>query len=155
MKRISFVIAAVIGLAAPVSFAQTPPERNEQLARRLLFCMNVNEFFYQYLLQNDPQNAGLAGFRDSRIEHANRCAPDIGTGAVAFNEGDDRIVRHDELSVSARDRRAARWFWSCRISHMRLGQVPRIERTIHTEIVENSVEKPLRLPHCYAAIGMF
>lgn len=67
MKHISFVIAAVLGLAAPVSFAQAPPERNEQLARRLLFCMNVNEFFYQYLLQNDPQNAGLAGFRDSRI----------------------------------------------------------------------------------------
>ena len=30
--------------------------------------MNVNEFFYQYLLQNDPQNPGLAGFRDSRFQ---------------------------------------------------------------------------------------
>lgn len=67
MKRLALLIAVIIGLAGPASFAQTGPERNEQLARRLLFCMNVNEFFYQYLLQNDPQNPGLAGFRDSRI----------------------------------------------------------------------------------------
>ena len=34
-----------------------------------LFCMNVNQFFYEYLQQNDPQNPGLAGFRDSRFQY--------------------------------------------------------------------------------------
>lgn len=71
MRRIFFVIALVVGssLAGPAAFAQAKPERNEPLARRFLFCMNVNQFFYEYLQKNDPQNPGLAGFRDSRIQY--------------------------------------------------------------------------------------
>ena len=73
MKRsarlIVLLLASVNGFAGPASWAQTRPERNEQLARRLLFCMNVNQFFYEYLQQNDPQNPGLAGFRDSRFQY--------------------------------------------------------------------------------------
>ena len=101
MKRISFVIAAVIGLAAPVSFAQTPPERNEQLARRLLFCMNVNEFFYQYLLQNDPENAGLAGFRDSRI-HFRLAATLRSDGEFVAQE--DEKAQQDVIRVLEKDK---------------------------------------------------
>jgi hypothetical protein len=71
MRSSLFFVALVVAssLAAPAAVAQTKPERNEQLARRFLFCMNINQFFYEYLQQNDPQNPGLAGFRDSRFQY--------------------------------------------------------------------------------------
>ena len=71
MKRLFFFAALVVvsSLAGPAAFAQAKPERNEQLARRFLFCMNINQFFYEYLQKNDPQNPGLAGFRDSRSQY--------------------------------------------------------------------------------------
>ena len=101
MKRMALVIAAVIGLAGPASFAQTPPQRNEQLARRLLFCMNVNEFFYQYLLQNDPQNAGLAGFRDSRI-HFRLAATLLSDDEFVANE--DESTQQDVIRILEKDK---------------------------------------------------
>lgn len=101
MKSISLVIAVAIGLAAPPSFAQTPPQRNEQLARRLLFCMNVNEFFYQYLLQNDPQNAGLAGFRDSRI-HFRLAATLLSDGEFVAKE--DENTQRDVIRILEKDK---------------------------------------------------
>ena len=101
MRRISLVIAVVIGLAGPMSFAQTPPQRNEQLARRLLFCMNVNEFFYQYLLQNDPQNAGLAGFRDSR-SHFRLAAMLLSDGEFVAKE--DESTQQDVIRILEKDK---------------------------------------------------
>ena len=52
-----------------------------------------------------PRNLPLPAerFLDGGVQHAHAGAPDVGTGAVAFDERDDRIVRHDELSVLARD----------------------------------------------------
>ena len=52
-----------------------------------------------------PRDLPLAAVRflDRGVEHAHAGAPDVGAGAVAFDERDDRIVRHDELSVAARD----------------------------------------------------
>ncbi len=48
-----------------------------------------------------PLHAALAAvrFRYGRVEDTNARAPDVGAGAVAFDERDDRIVRHDELRV--------------------------------------------------------
>ena len=71
MKRSLLLVALVVAssLAGQAALAQAKPERNEQLARRFLFCMNVNQFFYEYLQTNDPQNPGLAGFRDSRFQY--------------------------------------------------------------------------------------
>ena len=101
MKRIPATIALVIALAGPMSWAQTQPQRNEQLARRLLFCMNVNEFFYQYLLQNDPQNAGLAGFRDSRI-HFRLAATLLSDGEFVAKE--DENTQQDVIRVLEKDK---------------------------------------------------
>jgi hypothetical protein len=101
MKRLSLVIAVIVGLAGPVSWAQSRPERNEQLARRLLFCMNVNEFFYQYLLQNDPQNAGLPGFRDSRI-HFRLAATLLSDGEFVAKE--DENAQQDVIRVLEKDK---------------------------------------------------
>src|SRR5437764_5731996 len=58
----------------------------------------------------EPREPALAavGFCDSRIEHAHAGAPDVRTRAVAFDERHDRILRHDEASVFARDRSTAR-----------------------------------------------
>ena len=63
-------------------------------------------------------------FCDGRVEHAHAGAPDVRTGAVAFDERNDRVVRHDELTVLARDRRTACGrFERGKIRHMFLGQV--------------------------------
>ena len=59
------------------------------------------------------------GFLDGGVEHAHAGAPDVGPGAVAFDERDDRIVRHDELSVLARD--------SCAHKFFRSGHLPSAE----------------------------
>src|SRR5262249_59275995 len=48
-----------------------------------------------------PDDAALAagGLRDRRIEHPGSGAPDVGTGAVAFDERDDGMVGDDPASV--------------------------------------------------------
>jgi len=53
-----------------------------------------------------PCDAPLAAVRFlyGRIEHAHARAPDVGAGAIAFDERNDRIVGHDELPTAARDR---------------------------------------------------
>ena len=38
------------------------------------------------------------GFLDSRIKNAHRSAPDIAAGAVAFHEGQDRLIRYIKLA---------------------------------------------------------
>jgi hypothetical protein len=101
MKRLCFVMAVIIGLAGPLAAAQTRPARDEQLARRLLFCMNVNEFFYQYLLQNDPQNAGLAGFRDSRI-HFRLAATLLSDGEFVTQE--DESAQQEVIRILEKDK---------------------------------------------------
>jgi hypothetical protein len=121
MRRIAFAVAAVIGLAGPVSVAQAQPERNEQLARRLLFCMNVNEFFYQYLLQNDPRNSGLAGFRDSRI-HFRLAATLLSDGEFVTKEDESaqqeviRILEKDKTENTAQIQEEAK---SCAVTFKR------------------------------------
>jgi hypothetical protein len=64
LVRISTLL--ILGLLVPF-VVRAKSDRNEEQARRFLFCMNVNQFFYQYLLKNDPQNPGLPGYRDSRV----------------------------------------------------------------------------------------
>src|SRR5262249_55246531 len=44
------------------------------------------------------------GFLDGRVEHADGRPPDVGARAVAFDEGDDGLVRHVELAGGNRDR---------------------------------------------------
>jgi hypothetical protein len=101
MKRLCLVMVVIIGLADPMAAAQTRPARNEELARRLLFCMNVNEFFYQYLLQNDPQNAGLAGFRDSRI-HFRLAATLLSDGE--FVQREDESAQQEVIRILEKDK---------------------------------------------------
>lgn len=60
-------VALASGLVCHVVHAQEKPERDEPKAERFMFCMNVSQFFYQYLLKNDPQNPGMPGYRDGRI----------------------------------------------------------------------------------------
>ena len=52
------------------------------------------------------RRAAAKRFLHGRIEHANAGAPDVGPGAVAFDERNDRIVGHDQLSLLACERRA-------------------------------------------------
>ena len=49
----------------------------------------------------DPGDLALAavGLRHRGVEHAHAGAPDVGPGAVAFDERDDRIVGNDETAV--------------------------------------------------------
>ena len=77
--------------------------------------------------------------RDGVIQDADARTPDVGAGAVAFDERDDRIVRHDELSLAARDGCAHKVF---------LGQVTCRSRKISANAVENSVENVARLHPC-------
>ena len=42
------------------------PVRNEALASRFLYCANVSQFFYQYLLKNEPNSRGINGYRESK-----------------------------------------------------------------------------------------
>ena len=70
----------------------------------------VVELLEAFLARVDfhPRDLLLAAvrLRDRRVEHAHARAPDVGAGAVAFDERDDRIVGNDELSVLALDRRS-------------------------------------------------
>src|SRR5262249_39805654 len=78
------------------------------------------------------------------IEDAHARAPDVRTSTVAFDERDDRIVGHDQLTIAARDGRAIggrlqmRELWhipSCkRIATRRatLGHFPGCRDRIHT-----------------------
>jgi len=64
----------------------------------------------------EPVNLAFTaiGARDRRIEHAYGRPPDVGTGAVAFDVGNDRIVRNEQFAVphlylTAAGRRDERW----------------------------------------------
>ena len=52
-----------------------------------------------------PVDLALAavGLGDRGVEHAHGCAPDVGAGAVALDEGDDRVVRHLQAAVGDGD----------------------------------------------------
>ena len=52
-----------------------------------------------------PLDLALAGvgLGDRGVEDADRRAPDVRAGAVAFNKGDDRMVRDGEFAVGDRD----------------------------------------------------
>ena len=56
----------------------------------------------------EPDDLLLAAERlgDRGVEHAHAGLPDVGAGAVAFDEGDDGHVGDDELAAAARDGRA-------------------------------------------------
>ena len=56
-----------------------------------------------------PHQLALAavGFRNGRVEHAHRCAPDIGAGAVAFDERNDRMRRYVQSARRLGDALAA------------------------------------------------
>lgn len=77
-----FRLVALLALSvfASASGHAERPERNEQQARRFLFCMNVSQFFYEYLRKHDPQNPGLPGYRESRIYYR--------LAAVLLSDGD-------------------------------------------------------------------
>ncbi len=45
-------------------------------------------------------------FLNRGVEDANAGPPDVRAGAVAFDERDDRIIRHDETTVPKRNRGA-------------------------------------------------
>ena len=102
MRSSLFFVALVVAssLAAPAAVAQTKPERNEQLARRFLFCMNINQFFYEYLQKNDPQNPGLAGFRDSRF-HYRLAATLLSDGEFVTKEAENTL--QDVMHILEKD----------------------------------------------------
>jgi len=43
-----------------------------------------------------------------RVQHADRRGPDVGAGAVALDERDDRVLGHLQLAVADRDLLARR-----------------------------------------------
>jgi hypothetical protein len=49
------------------------------------------------------------GFVHRGIEHAHARSPDVGTGAIAFDERNNRIVGYDQPRVFQRDRGAGGW----------------------------------------------
>ncbi len=93
-----------------------------------------------------PGDCALAtvGFPDSCIEHTHARAPDVGAGAVAFDERNDRIVRDDET-----------FGFFCDCSRHDLGQLTCRARKISANIVEKSVENDPYLRGCYARFRMF
>src|SRR5262245_38985167 len=52
----------------------------------------------------DDLPLSLIGFGDRRVEHALGRPPDIRAGAVAFDEGNDRVVRNLRFPVFDADR---------------------------------------------------
>ena len=52
----------------------------------------------EHFLPNDLPLAAV-GLRDRRVEHALARPPDIGPGAVAFDERNDRPIRHRQAAV--------------------------------------------------------
>src|SRR5439155_20813193 len=57
----------------------------------------------EHLLPRDPPVAAV-GLRHRRVEHAHGGAPDVGAGAVAFDERDDGMIRDDHLTALQADR---------------------------------------------------
>ena len=131
-------------------------DADEVLAERLdrLVRQPVVELLEALLAGVDfhPRDLPLAavGLLDGGVEHADAGAPDVRAGAVAFDERDDRIVRHDELVRCVRRR------WRrCALVISVLGQVTCRRAEDFREAVENSVENGRRLRRCDAAFRMF
>jgi len=63
----------------------------------------VVELLEAFLARKDfkPGDLALAaiGFRDGRIEHAHAGGPDVGTGAVAADEGENGVFRNGKFAV--------------------------------------------------------
>src|SRR5262249_38009112 len=70
-----------------------------QQVRRTILAVHRLRLFARVHLR--PRDLLLAAVRllHRRVEHAHRRFPDVGAGAIAFDEGDDRMVRHAELAV--------------------------------------------------------
>lgn len=67
MKTTRIVYCALVtSLALLGGEATAAPVRNEALASRFLYCSNVSQFFYQYLLKNAPNGQGVNGYRKSK-----------------------------------------------------------------------------------------
>src|SRR6185369_12550138 len=84
-----------------------------QPAAKLLEAFLARKHFH-------PRDPPFSAIRllDGRVENAHAGSPDIASGAVAFNKRDNRIVRHDELSVSSCDGRTGRgWSDRCEFRH--------------------------------------
>ena len=114
-------------VSGPLMPTQVLAERLDRFVRqpavRLLEALLAGVDFH-------PGDLLLAAVRllDRRVEHAHAGAPDVGAGAVAFDERDDRIVGHDELAVPPRDRCSASSAFANRRMELGicdLGQVPR------------------------------
>ena len=52
-------------------------------------------------LEPGERRAAAERLLHRRVEDAHAGAPDVGSGAVAFDERDDRIVGHDQLPACA------------------------------------------------------
>ncbi len=60
-----------------------------------------------------PRNFAFTaiGVLDSSVENPARSLPDVAAGAIAFDEGDDGIVRNQQFAAAVTDRRAIGWNW--------------------------------------------
>ena len=127
LDRFERVVRAATRRSAPCAFS--PASTSNQTRRRL------------------PPYA----FGDRGIEHAHAGAPDVGAGAVAFDEGNDRIVGNDELAVldvmavpSVGGLRCVKFGIRIRtLPRRELGHVPPRRYAACTDSVENPVEKPV------------
>src|SRR3989441_1259630 len=70
-----------------------------QQVRRTVLAVDLGRFLAGVHLGPRDLLLALVGLLHGGIEHAHGRRPDVGPGAVALDEGDDRVVRHAQLAV--------------------------------------------------------
>ena len=107
----------------PIGVVSGPlmPTRNSRKASTVSSGSQVptlsNDFWPGVDLHPGDLALAAVGLRDRGVEHAHAGAPDVGAGAVALDEGDDRLVGHLELAVLDGDLRAGGRDLRVRVRH--------------------------------------
>src|SRR5207253_10439943 len=84
-------------------------ERLQRFVREVRAVVRVGLVAGEDLVPGDLALPAI-DLRDRAIDDVRRGAPDVGSGAVAFDERDDRIVGNDDAAVLESDARAGGWF---------------------------------------------
>src|SRR2546428_551083 len=70
-----------------------------QQVRRAVLAVDLLRLLARVRLRPGDLLLALVGLLHGGVEHPDRGPPDVGAGAVALDEGDDRVVRHAQLAV--------------------------------------------------------
>src|SRR6267378_4209251 len=79
-----------------------------QQVRRAVLAVDLGRLLARVRLRPGDLLPAVIGLLHGGVEDPDRRPPDVGPGAVALDEGDDRVVRHAQLTVVDRDLLALR-----------------------------------------------